>query len=147
MPTLWNEADRTALVARAGRLTPAAVARWGRFSVGGMLAHLNDATRMATGDLAAHASAPAFLRWPPVRYLFLHVLPMPKGAPTSPDLLTRTSAADLTAEQAAFGALVDEAARRPALAPAHPAFGTMSREDWGVLLHKHIDHHLRQFGA
>jgi hypothetical protein len=28
----------------------------------------------------------------------------------------------------------------------HPIFGTMSPQDWGVLLYKHTDHHLRQFG-
>jgi hypothetical protein len=31
--------------------------------------------------------------------------------------------------------------------PAHPAFGQLSRKDWGVLVYKHIDHHLRQFGV
>jgi hypothetical protein len=33
------------------------------------------------------------------------------------------------------------------LAPTHPAFGRMTADDWGALIHKHTDHHLRQFGA
>jgi hypothetical protein len=147
MPTLWNDSDRTALVARAQRLTPASTAKWGTFSVAGMLAHVNDATRMATGDLPVQAKAPAFLKWPPVRYLFIHVLPMPKGAPTAPELLARSSSAELLAEQAALTGLLDDVVARSALNPSHPAFGTMSRDDWGALMHKHIDHHLRQFGV
>lgn len=147
MPTLWSDSDRSALVVRAQRLTPAHTARWGKFSPAGMLAHLNDATRMATGDLPVQAKAPAFLKWPPVRYLFIHVLPMPKGAPTAPELLARSSVAQVAEEQLVFASLVDDAARRPALSTAHPAFGTMSRDAWGVLMHKHIDHHLRQFGV
>ncbi|MEK7381556.1 MAG: DUF1569 domain-containing protein [Gemmatimonadota bacterium] len=29
----------------------------------------------------------------------------------------------------------------------HPAFGSMTKSSWGILAYKHIDHHLRQFGA
>jgi hypothetical protein len=31
--------------------------------------------------------------------------------------------------------------------PEHALFGRMSGPDWGVFVHKHFDHHLRQFGA
>jgi hypothetical protein len=147
MPTIWNSTDRSAIVARVQTLTPAHTAKWGKFSVGGMLAHLNDSTRMATGELPVHAKAPGFLRWPPVRYLLIHALPMPKSAPTAPELLARTSAADLAHEQQAFTTLLDGLSRCEALAPTHPAFGRMTRDDWGALIHKHIDHHLRQFDA
>ncbi len=40
------------------------------------------------------------------------------------------------------------ASRGPELAWARsPVFGRISREDWGVLCHRHLDHHLRQFGV
>ena len=29
----------------------------------------------------------------------------------------------------------------------HFVFGHMNAKEWGVLAHKHIDHHLKQFGA
>lgn len=28
-----------------------------------------------------------------------------------------------------------------------PVFGALDRHEWGVLAHKHFDHHLRQFGV
>jgi hypothetical protein len=31
--------------------------------------------------------------------------------------------------------------------PEHPAFGKLSTRAWGVLIYRHMDHHLRQFGA
>lgn len=31
--------------------------------------------------------------------------------------------------------------------PAHPLFGALSGSDWGVLVYRHMDPHLRQFGA
>jgi hypothetical protein len=29
----------------------------------------------------------------------------------------------------------------------HPFFGKMSAKEWALIGHKHIDHHLRQFGV
>ena len=29
----------------------------------------------------------------------------------------------------------------------HPVFGKFSREQWGKMNYKHLDHHLRQFGV
>jgi len=147
MPTIWNDADRAELARRMWTLTPHHTAKWGRFTVAGMLAHLNDATRMATADLVVTGRAPAVLKWAPVRYLVIHVLPMPKSAPTSPDLLARGASADLAAEQQTFATLFDGLPQRQTLAPSHPAFGVMTRHDWGALIHKHTDHHLRQFGV
>jgi hypothetical protein len=147
MPTIWDDATRAALVARARRLTPQHAAKWGQFTAAGMLAHLNEAARMTLGELEVRAKAPPFLKLAPVRYLLVHVLPMPKSAPTAPELLARCAAADLAAEQETFAALCDKLGRATGLAPAHPAFGRMTRDDWGVLSHKHADHHLRQFGV
>src|SRR6266705_3252192 len=45
--------------------------------------------------------------------------------------------------------LVQRFAARGAAAawPASRVFGRMSGPSWGVMLHKHLDHHLRQFGV
>jgi hypothetical protein len=29
----------------------------------------------------------------------------------------------------------------------HPFFGKMNTDEWNALMFKHLDHHLRQFGA
>jgi hypothetical protein len=147
MATIWDPAVRVGLVRRVESLTPAHTARWGKFSVAAMVAHLNDATLMALGELPVKAKAPRFLKLAPVRYLLIHVLPMPRSAPTAPELLARSSDADLAREAADFAVLIERLAGAATLAPSHPAFGPMTRDDWGVLAHKHTDHHLRQFGA
>lgn len=30
---------------------------------------------------------------------------------------------------------------------AHPAFGPLRNQDWGIFVWRHLDHHLRQFGV
>ena len=94
MPTAWDPAVRASLVSRARTPTPQHPATWGKFSVAGMLAHLNESARMATGELQVASKAPSILRFPPMRYLIIHHLPMPKSAPTAPELLARSSDAD-----------------------------------------------------
>ena len=143
MPTFWDPAARQALVARLDRLTSDATPAWGRFTVAGMAAHLNDAARMALGEL------PVRQKWMPIRYtplrqLVIFALPMPKGAPTAPELLARCSGADLDRERAAVKASFDRIASGVPLV-AHPLFGPLSHREWGALLWKHNDHHLRQF--
>ena len=29
----------------------------------------------------------------------------------------------------------------------HPSFGTFTKDQWGKMQYKHLDHHLRQFGV
>lgn len=147
MPTAWDSAVRAVLVTRARTLTPQHTAQWGKFTVAGMMAHLNESTRMATGELPIVGKGPSPLRFPPLRYLIIHHLPMPKSAPTAPELLVRCDSADLAREQALFAETFTRLDGTSHPLVAHPAFGELSHASWGVLIHKHVDHHLRQFGA
>ena len=147
MPTAWDPAVRAGLVARARTLTPQHTAKWGKFTAAGMLAHLNESARMATGELQVTGKGPALLRFPPMRYLIIHHLPMPKSAPTAPELLARSSDADFVRELQTFADTLPRLDGTSHGLVPHPAFGALSHESWGVLIHKHTDHHLRQFGV
>ena len=148
MATFWDRATRESLCRRITSLTPDATARWGKFTAAQMVAHLNDAMRMATGDLPVQPKNLP-IRYFPLKQLILYVLPFPKGAPTAPELLARCAAADLKTEQAEFVILAERtAAKSPADTwPDHPAFGSMSHAAWGKLINRHTDHHLKQFGV
>ena len=147
MKTMHSHEDSNEIFDRVRRLTPDAGAVWGKMSAPQMLVHITDATRMATGDLAVRGRKhPA--RLPPLKQLFIYVLPMPKGLPTARELTSR-SPAEFNGEIEAFlGAAEVFVSRDPATPwPAHPIFGAMSRRAWGALVYKHCDHHLRQFGV
>ncbi|NUO61935.1 MAG: DUF1569 domain-containing protein [Gemmatimonadaceae bacterium] len=149
MKTLWQQRTREELLARARRLTPASEARWGKFTVDRMLAHVVDGFHMAMGDIATKPKrVPIPIdRWP-LNVLFIHVVGMPKHAPTAPELLSRAPLAidgelrELESQMARFASMAERTDW-----PAHPFFGRLSRRSWGVLGYKHLDHHLRQFGV
>ena len=88
MATFWDPATRDEVCRRVERLTLDHKPEWGKMNVAQMLAHLNDALRMATGDLATTPKNTPLRRWP-IKQLIVYVLPWPKGAPTAPELLAR----------------------------------------------------------
>ena len=95
------------------------------------------------------ASQPGLLRFRPLRQVLVYWLPWPKGRiATAPEMLT-TAPSAWDYDVAQLHALIEQfAARSPSEAWAgHPAFGPLSGREWGVLCWKHLDHHLRQFGA
>jgi hypothetical protein len=147
MKSMWNEPDAREIRQRAAQLRADSPARWGRFTAPQMVCHVTDAFRMATGELDVPPKRLP-LRYFPLKQLLLYVLPMPKNAPTAPQLLDRRAAAWDGELQGLIAALDRFLARSTADAwPDHPAFGRMSRHAWGVLAHKHTDHHLSQFGV
>lgn len=144
---MFNSADRHSLFERLDGLTLQHTPKWGKMSCGQMLAHLTDGVRMALGELTTEPR-PGLLRLGAVRYAVIYWLPFPKGAPTAPELLVRC-AGDCKVEVEALKALMKQMAGSEGKQKwdEHPAFGRMSERDWGVLVYRHIDHHLRQFGV
>ena len=148
MRSLWDSNAPGEILARFDRLTPATPGRWGRFTCPDMVAHLNDSFRMALGDItAAPKNLP--IRYFPLKQLILYVLPFPKGTPTAPELISRSGTAVWNDERKSFRELLARLVAQSVQTtwPAHPAFGPMSRREWGVLGYRHLSHHLTQFGV
>ena len=146
--SMWDPSLRAQLRERAQKLTPESKARWGKFHVSGMLAHLNDSYRMALGELII-PSRHLPLRYTPIKQLVIYMLPFPKSAPTSPQLLLRCDQASLADEQQAMTRMFEKLAEvKPGDAlQEHPAFGVLTHDAYGVLMARHTDHHLKQFGV
>jgi hypothetical protein len=145
---MFDDACRQTMLDRLGRLKPEASRRWGRMTAPQMIAHLSDQMRHALEDSPV-AQRRGFLRWAPVRYLSIYVVPWPKGRIKGPSeaFLTQPTSwdADVTTLQELLRRFV---ALGPDRAwPPHALMGRMSGRDWGVFVHKHFDHHFRQFGV
>jgi uncharacterized protein DUF1569 len=147
MKTIWNDQDHRELQDRVGKLSAARKAQWGKMSAPQVVVHLSDALKMATGELPC-ASKRLPIRYPPLKQLIIYALPFPKGAPTAPELLTRAPG-EWAGDVAELKTLLDRFVTRGPTAPTaeHPAFGRLTGKSWGVLVYKHMDHHLRQFGV
>jgi hypothetical protein len=147
MKSLFNPRDHRELQDRVQQLRTDQKPVWGRMSTVQMVAHLADSLRMASGELEVAPKKVPF-RYSPLKEFVLYVLPIPKDLPTSPELIARKPG-DFTAEVAELRDQLNGLVQRgaEALAPEHPAFGRLSARQWGVLIYRHMDHHLRQFGV
>ena len=148
MGSILNESERNAIYSRMESLSASSNRRWGKMSVTEMLEHLRLSAEMAAGDLPVASANKRIFQVFPLKHLILYVVPFPKGAPTAPDLYPK-DAGSFEDERAALRQLMDRIATgaQTGMGPAHPLFGTLSWREWGVLIHKHTDHHLKQFGA
>ena len=152
MKTLARPRDRAEILARLKRVRPESVRRWGRMSAHQMVCHLSDALRMGMGDKpVSDATGP--LQRTIVKWIAVWApVPWPPGILTRPEIdqeLDGTRPVDFAADLAQLEALLEivTAQTRSFEWQRHPIFGPMSSRAWLRWGYRHIDHHLRQFGA
>jgi len=149
MHTIWHRNDRDRLLERLERLARDRPPRWGSMNALQMVQHLTNQFKLALGDLEVRPRR-SRLGWPVVKTLVIYVMPWPRGAPTAPELL-EFSTSDWQDAQRDLGAAMERIVSRGSggtgggFAP-HPIFGDIGTRAWGVLMYRHVDHHLRQFG-
>ena len=148
---LFNPTKREELIARLNRLTPESKALWGKMSVGEMLCHCLDGSKMAVGEIPPTDMSNFFTR-NFVKYLVVYVVPIPKDAPAAPEINPQkkgTKPQDFERERQL---LIDEINNFAKLTDAdfkgtHHIFGKLTPNQWARLGYKHLDHHLKQFGV
>ena len=145
MKSMWGE-GRQEIKNRVTRVTPDSRAQWGRMSAPQMVCHLVESLKMALGELQVRPRRVP-IRYPPLKQLIVYLAPFPKNVPTAPELLARLPR-EWDSDVADLQAIVDRLQPRGgARWPDHPVFGAMSERAWGVLVYRHMNHHLKQFGA
>ena len=146
--TIFDPAARRQLVGRLDRLRPDSARRWGKMTPDQMMCHLDDSLRCAIGETPTlprkTIMANRILRW-----IIIHVLPWPKGRAQTVKEMLATKPVEFNDDRRRLIAMLEKAASQtPAASWAvHPAFGDLSGRDYGVLIYRHFDHHLRQFGV
>lgn len=148
MQSLRETAARAAMATRVAALKHSNRRRWGRMEIGQMLCHVADQLRMALRDIPT-APPRGPLRFAPMRYLLIHVLPWPHGKAKGPAEAFTTAPTDWEADRASVVELIERFGRASdaELAPTNPVFGDLTGHDWAVLSYRHLDYHLRQFSA
>lgn len=150
MKNLYEPATAAELKDRLLRLRPDSARLWGTMTAGQAVAHCATAMEMAVGDLRPRRMPIGYVIGPIIKRLAIgNDQPFRRNTPTAPDLVM-TDARELDAERHRLTALIDRfATAGPAGCTSHPHtfFGRLAPREWAVLSYKHLDHHLRQFGA
>ena len=160
--TLFSRSARTAIHIRIDQLSLENSRQWGTMSVRQMVCHVADQLRVANGDIETRPGrlrlrfgdrevkvSPGLLWFRQGRRLLVHWLPWPKARVGAPPEMFTTTPGEWNEDVSSLHVLVDRVGEKHAADPwaAHPVFGPISGREWGLLCWKHLDYHLRQFGA
>jgi hypothetical protein len=148
MKSLFDPPDRQSIRDRFDTLQPASARQWGKMDPAQMLTHCSLTLEMATGDPPMKQKLIGKILSPLVRSLVTTDKPFSKNGPTDPKFVV-SDARDFAKEKERLTKILD---RFCDLGPAaagrqtHAFFGKLTGDEWGWLMYKHLDHHLRQFG-
>jgi hypothetical protein len=136
---------------RLGKLEPQSERRWGKMTAAQMLAHCSVSMQWAVGEVVPEKGAlAARLMGRLVKpMVFRNEDPLRKHSPMAKSLIVADER-DLPRERERLSGLVDKFAAGGAAGCTknpHSFFGKMTPEEWAILMYKHLDHHLRQFGV
>lgn len=150
MKNLFDAATAKEVKERIARLGPNSQRQWGKMTAAQAMAHLSTSMEWAVGDSFAPRMFVGRILGPLVKSKVLKdEKPLGRNAPTAKSLVIADQR-DLAKEQQRLSALIERfCAGGPQGCTKHPHtfFGHMTPDEWARLMYKHVDHHLRQFGA
>ena len=147
MKSLLTSEAHKEITERLSKLTENSEGKWGKMTVGQMAWHCQYPLKLAIENKENSSKGNWFIKTFFKKSLY-NDKPWRKNLPTAPQLKA-TAPKDFVNEVAILKRLVNEFSalqNRDKWYP-HPAFGPLTKEQWGQLQYKHLDHHLKQFGV
>jgi hypothetical protein len=147
---IFNEQDYAIILQRIGNITESSTRQWGTMNVAEMLVHCNLQLKLALHEIEGAKHEGSFiLRTGFGRWMGLYGPRWKKGATTPTQMNIKNqnlSIGKVDAEKETLLNYLKTILTKVAF-QEHPIFGKLNKKDWGRLIWKHLDHHLRQFGA
>jgi hypothetical protein len=144
---LFDPANKQEIIDRINRLTPESHRQWGKMDVAQMLAHLQQPLEVALGKRTIKGGFFMNLILPLFKKTLWDDKPWKKGLPTDATYIMTGESKEFTTEKAKLLELISQFQDKDVNLDKHPVFGRMTKEQWSKSAWKHIDHHLKQFGA
>lgn len=150
MKSLYDPACAGEVKARLKQIRPESSRQWGKMNAPQAVAHCAVAMEWALGEKHPPRMFVGRILGQFVKpFVLRDDEPMRRNSPTSPDLIIADTR-DLNRERERLCSQIDRFATggyAVCTTNPHPFFGRLTPEQWAVLMYKHVDHHLRQFGA
>lgn len=147
--SLFNAADNAEIIDRINKLTASSVSGWGKMHVDQMLAHCHVALQTAFGEVKLKRSLMGMLFGSMARKQLLGSGEFKRNLPTDRHFIIQGNR-NFNEEKDKLMNIVKrftQQGRSAISTEAHPFFGKLTADEWDNLMWKHLDHHLRQFGA
>ena len=147
MKSIFEQNTYNEIKKRLDNLSEDAQPQWGKMNVGQMVHHcqapLNIILEKKDYGLKPNWFVKTFFK----KSLY-NDKPWKKGLPTAP-AFKETEPRNFDEEKKTLENLMDQLVEQKDRDdwPIHPMFGVFTKDQWGQMQYKHLDHHLRQFGV
>ncbi len=151
MKSLLDASAHEEILQRIENLTATSTPKWGKMSVGQMCLHCQMPLEIALEKRTLSGKKPGFMKrlvfkiYKPLMY---NDKPWSKNLPTAPDFVIKGEQ-NFEVEKEKLIKVISEFHKLSDKQkwPEHPMFGTFTKEQWGQMQYKHLDHHFNQFDA
>src|SRR5262245_7092294 len=149
MDSIFDASVYAAIVRRIESVRPDSPRQWGKMTPAQMLEHTARAVDMATGRTQSKQLWLGRLIGWMFKSSFIGPKPFGRNGPTGPDFIVKDDPDFARAKERLKAAVAELHAmgQRGCEGNVHAFFGRMTGDEWGITQYKHVDHHLRQFGA
>lgn len=122
--------------------------QWGKMNAAQMMAHCQAPFRAYFGEIKTKRGLVGILFGKMAKKKLFSDKPWPKGLPTDKNFVV-SEKKEFEAEKQKLVENIQRFSEEGYTITdnVHPFFGKMSSQEWAVLAYKHMDHHLKQFGA
>jgi Protein of unknown function (DUF1569) len=150
MKNLFQASAAEEIERRVAALKPDSHPLWGMMNVAQMVAHCSAGLELASGDRRPpRALIGRVIGWAIKPMVLRNDEPMRRNSPTVEGLVVRDKR-DLEIERKRLLGLINQfvaAGSNGCTKHPHSFFGQLTPDEWAILMYKHLDHHLRQFGV
>jgi hypothetical protein len=149
MKNLFENQTVDEMIKRIDGLEPEAQRQWGRMDVAQMLAHCAAALEMASGKINPPRMLIGRILGPFVKPIYTNEKPFSPNNPTEKKLVVSDSRVFSREREHLKDCLREfqQGGEAKCTRHPHPFFGSLTPAQWSRGMYKHMDHHLRQFGA
>lgn len=151
MEDIFNAKIAQNYINRINRLTPDTPGKWGKMDAGQVLAHLNvPYSYIFEPEKHRKPSAIAkFILKTFVKPKIVNEKPYRRNLPTSPSFIISGDKNFEEEKKKLIGNIqrVQQLGREAFDGKENSSFGTMTAQEWNIMLAKHLNHHLEQFGV
>jgi hypothetical protein len=149
MKNLFNLADNQEIIERINKLTPHTKSLWGVMDVSQMLAHCIVALKIALGEIIPQSNVFLKMLGKIFKKKIFEAESFRKNSKTGKEFII-SGTKNFNEEKPVLISYIKKFAENDKsilTKESHPFFGKLTPEEWGSLMYKHTDHHLKQFGC
>jgi hypothetical protein len=149
MRNLFQKDSLNEIIIRITKLSPTSEKHWGKMNVDQMLAHCSVGLETAIGLKLFPQSLFGKLFGRFFKSFGIGDKPIKKNGPTSSGfIISKTMGFEKEKENLiTLAKQFSDGGHSKCTTNPHSFFGKLTPNEWGMLMYKHLDHHLTQFGV